>query len=50
MRFIAAVQDYNINVRSFPVNLTARMFGFQVKPTFTVSNEAAISDAPTVKF
>lgn len=49
-RFIESVKDYNVNVRSFPVNLTAKMFGFQVKPTFTVSNEAAISDAPTVKF
>ena len=49
-RFIESVKDYNVNVRSFPVNLTAKMFGFQVKPTFTVSNEATISDAPTVKF
>ena len=49
-RFIESVKDYNVNVRSFPVNLTAKMFGFQVKPTFTVSNEAAISEPPTVKF
>ena len=49
-RYIAAVQDYNIKVRSFPSNLTAKMFGFQVKPNFSVANEAQISTAPTVSF
>jgi LemA protein len=49
-RYIKAVQDYNITVRSFPVNLTAKMFGFQVKPNFTVENEQQISTAPTVSF
>jgi LemA protein len=49
-RYIKAVQDYNVTVRQFPVNLTARMFGFQVKPNFTVENEQAISTAPTVSF
>ena len=47
-RYIQAVQDYNVTVRSFPVNLTAKMFGFQVKPNFTVSNEQQISGAPPV--
>lgn len=49
-RYIQAVQDYNVTVRSFPVNLTAKMFGFQVKPNFTVSNEQQISGAPPVSF
>jgi LemA protein len=49
-RYIKAVQDYNVTVRSFPVNLTAKMFGFQVKPNFTVENEQQISTAPTVSF
>src|SRR6202047_2863569 len=49
-RYIQAVQDYNVTVRSFPVNLTAKMFGFQVKPNFTVSNEAQIATAPAVSF
>jgi LemA protein len=49
-RYIAAVQSYNVTVRSFPVNLTAKMFGFQVKPSFTVANEQQISTAPTVSF
>src|SRR5579862_1367802 len=49
-RYIAAVQDYNVKVRSFPSNLTAKMFGFQVKPSFTVANEQQISTAPTVSF
>jgi LemA protein len=49
-RYIAAVQSYNVTVRSFPVNLTAKMFGFQVKPNFTVANEQQISTAPAVSF
>ena len=49
-RYIAAVQDYNITVRSFPTNLTAMMFGYQAKPSFTVENEKAISTAPAVNF
>lgn len=49
-RYIKAVQDYNITVRSFPNNLTAGMFHYAVKPNFTVDNEKTISNAPTVKF
>src|SRR5580692_9121494 len=49
-RYIEAVRSYNVTVRSFPVNLTAKMFGFQVKPSFTVANEQQISTAPTVSF
>ncbi|HEX7811852.1 MAG TPA: LemA family protein [Burkholderiales bacterium] len=49
-RYIRAIQDYNITVRSFPSNLTAMVFGHKVKPSFTVENEAAISKPPTVDF
>ncbi|HMY61647.1 MAG TPA: LemA family protein, partial [Nitrosomonas sp.] len=49
-RYIKAVQDYNVTVRSFPSNLTAMLFGFQNKPNFTVENEQAISVAPKVDF
>jgi LemA protein len=49
-RYVKAVQDYNSYIRSFPVNLTAKMFGYKVKPNFTVENEAAISTAPRVDF
>ncbi|MCC7680904.1 LemA family protein [Janthinobacterium sp. FW305-128] len=49
-RYIAAVQDYNVHARSFPNNLTAMIFGYKVKPSFTVENEKAISTAPTVNF
>jgi LemA protein len=38
-RYIASVQDYNVLARSFPTNLTAMMFGYQAKPSFTVENE-----------
>jgi LemA protein len=49
-RYIQAVQQYNVLARSFPTNLTAKMFGYQPKPTFTVQNEAQISTPPTVDF
>jgi LemA protein len=49
-RYIASVQDYNVLVRSFPTNVTAKMFGYQPKPSFTVENEKTISTAPTVNF
>ena len=49
-RYIQAVQAYNIAVRSFPSNLTAMLFGYKVKPSFTVENEKEISRPPTVDF
>jgi LemA protein len=49
-RFIKAVQEYNVLIRQFPVNLTAMMFGYQVKPNFAVEDEKAISKPPTVDF
>lgn len=49
-RYIGAVKDYNIIVRSFPTNLTAMVFGHKVKPSFTVENEQAIAVPPKVDF
>jgi LemA protein len=49
-RYIAAVQEFNVLVRSFPSNLTAKMFGYPTKANFTVENEKAISTAPKVDF
>ncbi|QAU33675.1 LemA family protein [Janthinobacterium sp. 17J80-10] len=49
-RYIVAVQDYNILARRFPTNLTAMVFNYEVKPSFTVANEKAISTAPAVNF
>ncbi len=49
-RYIQAVQSYNTTVRSFPSNLTAKVVGLQVKPSFTVENEKAVSTAPAVNF
>ena len=49
-RYITSVQDYNVMARSFPNNLTAMVFGYKVKPNFTVENEKAISTVPTVNF
>ena len=49
-RYIGTVKDYNITVRSFPTNLTAMMFGYKAKPSFTVENEQAIAIPPKVDF
>jgi len=49
-RYIKAVQEYNITVRSFPSNLTAMLFGYTGKPSFTVENEKEISRPPAVSF
>ncbi len=49
-RFIKSVETYNISVRTFPNNLTAMVTGAKPKASFTVENEAQISNAPTVDF
>ena len=49
-RYIKDVQAYNVLARSFPNNLTAMMFGYDIKPNFTVQNEAQISVPPPVSF
>ena len=49
-RYIKAVQDYNVTVRSFPSNLTAMVFGYKPKTQFTVENEKAIATPPKVDF
>ncbi len=49
-RYIKAVQEYNVTVRSFPSNLTAMVFGYKEKANFTVENEKEISKPPSVNF
>ena len=49
-RYIKAVQEYNLSVRTFPNNLTAMIFGYKAKPNFTVENEAVIAKPPIVQF
>ena len=49
-KYIDAVRSYNVTVREFPTNLTAKWFDFSVKPNFTVENEAEVSKAPNVSF
>jgi LemA protein len=49
-RYIKAVQEYNVTVRSFPSNLTAMAFGYKEKPNFTVENEKEIAKPPKVDF
>ncbi len=49
-RYIEEVQSYNTTVRQFPTNITAKVFGMNAKPNFTVQNEDEISTAPDVDF
>ena len=49
-RYIEAIKNYNVTVRSFPTNFIAGWFGFTLKPTFTVENEKAIASPPQVQF
>lgn len=49
-RYITAVQEYNITVRTFPNVITAKIFGYDVKPNFSVENEKEISKPPQVQF
>jgi LemA protein len=49
-RYIKSVQDYNVDIRTFPNNLTAMVFGYKEKPNFAVANEKEISVAPKVDF
>lgn len=48
-RYIKAVLEYNVLVRSFPSNLTAMLFKFHTKPNFSVQ-DAAVMKAPVVNF
>jgi LemA protein len=49
-RYIKAVEAYNVTIRSFPSNMTAKMFGYTIRPNFTVENERNISTPPKVDF
>jgi len=49
-RYIKAVQEYNVLIREFPVNLTAMIFGYKPKANFTVENERQIQTPPKVDF
>ena len=49
-RYIESVQTFNATIRRFPVNLTAKVFGYDVKPNFTVENESSIAKPPAVDF
>jgi LemA protein len=49
-RYIDAVRDYNVLIRSFPSNLTAKAFNYAPKPNFTVENEAQVARPPAVSF
>ena len=49
-RYIKTIEEYNVLARSFPSNLTAMVFSYAPKASFTVANEAQIAVPPTVDF
>ncbi|MBV4396576.1 LemA family protein [Advenella alkanexedens] len=49
-RYIKEVQNYNTLIRTFPTLITAKIFGYDVKPNFGVENQAEIMRVPEVKF
>jgi LemA protein len=49
-RYIKAVQDYNVSVRTFPNNMTASVMGWKPKVNFAVEDEKVISVPPSVNF
>ncbi|BDA79539.1 hypothetical protein LPTSP3_g24690 [Leptospira kobayashii] len=49
-RFIKATKEYNVYIRQFPAVLTAKAFGYEGKPTFTVEDVKAVENAPKVQF
>lgn len=49
-KYIRSIKTYNTTVRSFPVNLTAMVFGYKAKPQVQFENEQEIRKSPQVKF
>ena len=49
-RYIKAIEAYNLVIRQFPSNLTAKVFSYEVKPNFVVDNERQIAQPPKVEF
>lgn len=47
-RYVEKVKEYNMVVRQFPTNLTAKMFDHKTKPQFQV--EEKVMETPTVTF
>jgi len=44
------VKELNIKIKVFPTNIFAKMLGFSVRDFFEVADQAAIENAPEVKF
>ncbi len=45
-RYIKSVKEYNIYIRKFPYLVTAKIFGYSPKASFTVDNEKEITNLP----
>jgi LemA protein len=45
--YIKSVEEYNIFIRKFPENITAKIFGFDLKSSFTTENESDIKNLPS---
>ena len=49
-RYIKAVENYNVSVRTFPNNLLAMVLGYDAKANFSVEDVASVSSPPRVNF
>ncbi len=49
-RYIQSIQEYNVLARSFPSNLTAKVFGYSTKPSFSVGDASQLASPPSVDF
>lgn len=49
-RYVKAVQEYNVYIRQFPTLITAKLFGYDVKPNYGVDREEQIRRDPEVNF
>ena len=46
-RYIKSVQEYNTTIRKFPTVITAKIFGYDLKTSFTTENESEIKNLPS---
>ncbi len=45
--YIKSIEEYNIFIRQFPESITAKIFGFELKSSFTIENESEIKNLPS---
>ena len=49
-KYIRAIKEYNVQVRTLPTKMTAAALGYKEKPQMQFEDEAELKKAPTIKF